>query len=170
MFFSINIKKRDFVLFFLFLFFPTLSWAHSGRTDSQGGHHNRKTGEYHYHNKRTTKSPSNQSSTTPSRHLSSSKKPNQIHSNALVTQVIDGNTLVVEINGVKETIKMKNIEIPELGTEKGDACKNYLKKLVEDKVVVLRHNNIRDTNNYLLADAYWQSLSLKVMMQNFIEK
>jgi hypothetical protein len=24
--------------------------AHSGRTDSDGGHFNRKTGEYHYHN------------------------------------------------------------------------------------------------------------------------
>lgn len=24
--------------------------AHSGRTDSNGGHYNRKTGEYHYHN------------------------------------------------------------------------------------------------------------------------
>lgn len=27
-----------------------LSFAHSGRTDSNGGHYNRKTGVYHYHN------------------------------------------------------------------------------------------------------------------------
>lgn len=26
------------------------SFGHSGRTDSNGGHYNRKTGEYHYHN------------------------------------------------------------------------------------------------------------------------
>ena len=25
-------------------------FAHPGRTDSNGGHYNRKTGEYHYHN------------------------------------------------------------------------------------------------------------------------
>ena len=28
----------------------TLSIAHSGRTDSSGGHNNHKTGGYHYHN------------------------------------------------------------------------------------------------------------------------
>lgn len=29
--------------------FPLLCFAHSGRTDSSGGHHDRSTGEYHYH-------------------------------------------------------------------------------------------------------------------------
>ena len=28
--------------------------AHSGRTDANGGHYNRKTGEYHYHNSGTS--------------------------------------------------------------------------------------------------------------------
>ena len=28
----------------------TVASAHSGRTDSSGGHYNRSTGEYHYHN------------------------------------------------------------------------------------------------------------------------
>lgn len=27
----------------------TFAYAHSGRTDSKGGHYNRSTGEYHYH-------------------------------------------------------------------------------------------------------------------------
>lgn len=50
------------ILFFLFscVIIP-LSWSHSGRTDSAGGHYNRKTGEYHYHSK-----PAPQSSITPS--------------------------------------------------------------------------------------------------------
>ena len=45
-------------LYFIFLFVsivvicPTVSYAHSGRTDSNGGHYNRKTGGYHYHNSR----------------------------------------------------------------------------------------------------------------------
>lgn len=33
----------------LCLALPTVSLSHSGRTDSLGGHTNRKTGEYHYH-------------------------------------------------------------------------------------------------------------------------
>lgn len=31
------------------LLIPFLAFAHSGRTDANGGHYNRKTGEYHYH-------------------------------------------------------------------------------------------------------------------------
>lgn len=38
-------------LFFLFLFaINNLLFAHSGNTDSKGGHYNHETGEYHYHN------------------------------------------------------------------------------------------------------------------------
>lgn len=36
--------------FLALLFFSGLLFAHSGRTDRYGGHHNRKTGGYHYHN------------------------------------------------------------------------------------------------------------------------
>lgn len=32
------------------LLISTLTTAHSGRTDSSGGHNNRSTGGYHYHN------------------------------------------------------------------------------------------------------------------------
>lgn len=41
---------------------PFESFGHSGRTDANGGHYNRKAGEYHYHN-------SGRSSTTPIAHL-----------------------------------------------------------------------------------------------------
>ena len=34
------------------------AFAHSGRTDSSGGHYNRKTGGYHYHGKKSNKAPS----------------------------------------------------------------------------------------------------------------
>ena len=44
-------KKRILALIVILLIaFPLLVLAHSGRTDSNGGHYNRKTGEYHYHN------------------------------------------------------------------------------------------------------------------------
>lgn len=42
--------------FILLLMIFTLGFAHSGRTDSNGGHVNRSTGEYHYHNGGNTKS------------------------------------------------------------------------------------------------------------------
>lgn len=45
-------NKIILLLVFTFLFSclaTSLSWSHSGRTDSSGGHYNRKTGEYHYH-------------------------------------------------------------------------------------------------------------------------
>lgn len=40
-------KKKFLILFCIFLI--TISFAHSGRTDSKGGHYDRSTGEYHYH-------------------------------------------------------------------------------------------------------------------------
>lgn len=44
-------KKRVFFVFTILclIFFSVISFAHSGRTDSNGGHINHATGEYHYH-------------------------------------------------------------------------------------------------------------------------
>jgi hypothetical protein len=39
-----------------FICWPAFSYSHGGRTDSNGGHYNRKTGEYHYHNGTASKS------------------------------------------------------------------------------------------------------------------
>lgn len=41
--------KKIVLLFVLFISIISISFAHSGRTDSSGGHYNRSTGEYHYH-------------------------------------------------------------------------------------------------------------------------
>lgn len=37
------------LIILLILIAPLLSYSHSGRTDSSGGHYDRSTGEYHYH-------------------------------------------------------------------------------------------------------------------------
>jgi hypothetical protein len=44
-------KKRIFFVFTILclIFFSVVSFAHQGRTDSNGGHMNHATGEYHYH-------------------------------------------------------------------------------------------------------------------------
>ncbi len=50
-------KRRIMAALVAFLcIFPVLCFAHSGRTDANGGHYNRKTGEYHYHNGGSSKS------------------------------------------------------------------------------------------------------------------
>ena len=41
--------KKIISIFIIFVSFFTVSYTHSGRTDSNGGHYNRSTGEYHYH-------------------------------------------------------------------------------------------------------------------------
>jgi len=48
-----NFRFTIFILFLL-LIFPISVFAHSGRTDANGCHTNRKTGDYHCHNKPTT--------------------------------------------------------------------------------------------------------------------
>ncbi|MGR3174779.1 MAG: DNA/RNA non-specific endonuclease [Candidatus Scalindua sp.] len=49
------------VLLILLFISPSTAYPHSGRTDAQGGHTNKKTGEYHYHNKPQSKSTSKSS-------------------------------------------------------------------------------------------------------------
>ena len=41
--------KRIILGVILILLVSINSFGHSGRTDSNGGHYNRKTGKYHYH-------------------------------------------------------------------------------------------------------------------------
>lgn len=41
--------KKTAILLTIFIVISSVSFAHPGRTDSNGGHYNRSTGEYHYH-------------------------------------------------------------------------------------------------------------------------
>lgn len=54
-------------IFILIAFFSLSVYPHSGRTDSNGGHYNRKTGVYHYHNKKTYSTPSSKTKTYSSK-------------------------------------------------------------------------------------------------------
>jgi hypothetical protein len=55
-----NILKLTLFLLLLFII-PSTAYPHSGRTDAQGGHTNKKTGENHYHSKPQSKSTPDQS-------------------------------------------------------------------------------------------------------------
>ncbi len=52
----------------------SIAFAHSGRTDSNGGHYNRKTGEYHYHNGGSATKSSLSSTSSSSKSTSTSTK------------------------------------------------------------------------------------------------
>lgn len=43
-------KKRILIIFYLIMLISNICIAHSGGTDSNGGHYDSSTGEYHYHN------------------------------------------------------------------------------------------------------------------------
>jgi hypothetical protein len=43
--------KKIIQIILLLSLFSLSSYSHSGRTDKNSGHYNRKTGEYHYHDK-----------------------------------------------------------------------------------------------------------------------
>ncbi|MDW7674674.1 MAG: stalk domain-containing protein [Bacillota bacterium] len=51
------------ILMLLFVVFSSYAFAHSGRTDSSGGHYDRKTGTYHYHNSGSSSNSSSSPST-----------------------------------------------------------------------------------------------------------
>ncbi len=77
------VLKLSLLLLLLFIVQPT-AYPHSGRTDAQGGHTDRKTGEYHYHSKTNSKSTS---------------KPSHAQQTTTVVRVVDGDTLKVRYWG-----------------------------------------------------------------------
>ena len=85
-----NILKLTLFLLLLFII-PSTACPHSGRTDAQGGHTDKKTGEYHYHSKLQSKPTS---------------KPSQAQQTTTVVRVVDGDTLKVRYWGKEESIKL----------------------------------------------------------------
>jgi len=86
-------------LFLLLLFIiPSTAYPHSGRTDAQGGHTNKKTGEYHYHSR-----PKSQSTS----------KSSHAQQTTTVVRVVDGDTLKVRYWGKEESIRLIGIDTPE---------------------------------------------------------
>ena len=86
------------VLLLLLFIIPSTAYPHSGRTDAQGGHTNKKTGEYHFHNRPESKS-------TP--------KSSHTQHTTTVTRIIDGDTLKVFYLSKEESIRLIGIDTPE---------------------------------------------------------
>ncbi len=92
-----DIMRLPVFLLLLFIVQPT-AYPHSGRTDAQGGHTNKKTGEYHFHNKPESKSTS---------------KSSHAQQTTTVTRIVDGDTLKVFYLEGEESIRLIGIDTPE---------------------------------------------------------
>ena len=62
---KVNLKVSTVILLISAIFACDFGYTHSGRTDANGGHYNRKTGEYHYHGGRRSRPQVNVSPPAP---------------------------------------------------------------------------------------------------------
>lgn len=74
---------------FIVVFVPLNAWAHSGGTNAEGCHTNRKTGDYHCHNKKLKPRTNNPPSENGSETFSSAKKPPPPKSQNRIFQWVD---------------------------------------------------------------------------------
>ncbi len=154
-------KILKLTLFLLLLFIiPSTAYPHSGRTDAQGGHTNKKTGEYHYHSKPKSKSTS---------------KLSHAQQTTTVVRVVDGDTLKIRYWGKEESIRLIGIDTPESRVNKkakrdaektgqniktitamGKRATEYVKSLVRpgDLVTIEFDAQHRDRYNRLLGYVY----------------
>ena len=136
-----------------------LGEPHGGRTDSQGGHYNRKTGAYHFHSgggkrKRniTPIIPKQDSVLISDIVKSSNKSKYPIHdlydfsqdTGYHVKQVVDGDTIKIEDKGQLVTIRLIGVDTPETKhptkpVEKyGKEASEFTKNLLLGEKVYLR--------------------------------
>ena len=93
--------------------FYDFAHTHSGRTDANGGHYNRKTGEYHYHNSGRTRT---STLTTPRPNASLMSYPTEFFfgdTACQVTRIIDGDTVEIQYNGKRMSVVLIGVDTPE---------------------------------------------------------
>ncbi len=164
-------KQTAWIVLIFCIYCPAVSHAHPGPVNSDGGHYDIVTRKYHYHKKPKTKKPavSERIADTPiHNNPSTSDSPTSTRNSAIVTRVIDGNSVLVEINGNMDRVRFQKINPPKLNTPAGKACKQFLQTLVGGKAMIIHHNNIRDKEGYLLSEGFWNGLSIKKAMEDFM--
>ena len=98
------------------------AYTHSGRTDANGGHYNRKTGEYHYHNSGRSRSRLNTTPTTPRTDAATNagtflmSYPTEVFFGDTaypVTRVVDGDTVEIRYDGKLTSVVLIGVDTPE---------------------------------------------------------
>ena len=115
--------RRALIVFGLMLISGMLFYdsahTHSGRTDANGGHYNRKTGEYHYHNSGRSRPPLNTTSrinTATRTGTSLMSYPTEVFFGDTayqVTRIIDGDTVEIRYDGTLTSVVLIGVDTPE---------------------------------------------------------
>lgn len=152
------------------LFLYDSAYTHSGRTDANGGHYNRKTGEYHFHNRgrsgsslrtnRTTPRPN--TATNPATSLMSYPAEFFIGDTAYpINRIIDGDTVEIRYDGKLTSVVLIGVDTPEtVHPQKpvepfGKEATAFIKNLLLGESVYLRFDSSRtDKYGRLLAYLY----------------
>ena len=141
---------RKFLAVMLVLVFASVSLAHPGRLDAQGGHTNKETGEYHYHK-------------GPNALESMEIRRNQIY-RAKIDRVVDGDTAIVSFmpedgsKYLKERVRFLGVDTPETVHPNkpvqyyGKEASDFTKAQLTDKIVWLQTDvNPKDRYDRMLA-------------------
>jgi endonuclease YncB( thermonuclease family) len=139
---------KKFVLFILASAIPLFLTAHSGGTDSNGCHTNRKTGDYHCHGAKSapppayTTAPAKQSPTVTSRALDLNEvnldQPKSYKRfSGKVVAVEDGDTISVIHGSAAEKVRLYGIDCPEDGQAYSIKAKQFTSSLAYNQVVTV---------------------------------
>ncbi|KAA3597448.1 MAG: YHYH domain-containing protein [Calditrichaeota bacterium] len=130
---------KKLILLFVTLI-PSLVFCHPGRTDSSGGHNNRKTGGYHYHNAGKVRSSYNFSN--------KANKTSKIYSQKMVSSYF-----------LQASLKLLGFYKGKIDGIWGEETIKAIKKFQKDKEVVI--NGEFDTTTKLLLLESLKSVVIK---------
>lgn len=159
--------RKALIVFSLMLIFGVLlydsAYTHSGRTDANGGHYNRKTGEYHYHNSGRSRARLNTNTNAGAR-TSLMSYPTEVFfadTAYQITRIIDGDTVEIQYGGKLTSVVLIGVDTPEtVHPEKpievfGKEATAFIKNLLKGESVYLRFDSNRtDKYGRLLAYLY----------------
>lgn len=136
---------KKMILFFMLLVI-NITYAHSGRTNSEGCHNDRKRGDYHCHNSGSKASAFVETEQQPA----VSKKNNKAKKEAAITEISckviaisDGDTIKC-LSADKKQIKVRlnQIDAPESKQDFGTKSKQALSDLIFGKEVIIKSAGI----------------------------
>lgn len=165
-----------FILIIFTLFMLQVVEAHSGRTNSEGCHNNRKTGDYHCHGapkssstiSRTNNNENKNTYFVPKTSSENKKKKlkevvktrkevekaNSISisepEDYVVTDVIDGDTIKVKRNNKVDTVRLVGIDAPEIKYNQyySSEAKEQTKSLIGKKVKLTKDTKQNDKDKF----------------------
>ena len=152
--------KKIFVAALLILALASVSFAHPGKLDANGGHTDKETGEYHYHK-------------GPNALQSLELRRNTVYK-AKVERVVDGDTMIVSFifddgsKYLKERVRFLGVNTPETVHPNkpveyyGKEASNFTKSELTDKTLWLQTDvEVKDRYGRMLAYVWLKEPSKK---------